>query len=40
MYIYIYIYIYIIYTYTCVYQCKMDYNKLFKSAQYPGLVRA
>ena len=32
-YIYIYIYIYI-------YQCKVDYNKLSKSAQCPDLVRA
>ena len=41
MYIYIYICIYIyIYIYIHLYQCKMDYNKLLKSAHCPDLVRA
>ena len=33
MYIYSYVYLYL-------HQCKMDYNKLLKSAQCPDLVRA
>ena len=42
VYIYIYIYIYMlyIYMYTHLYQCKMDYNKLLKSAHCPDLVKA
>ena len=29
-----------IYMYTHLYQCKMDYNKLLKSAHCPDLVKA
>ena len=42
LYIYIYcIYVMHIYIYILhLYQCKIDYNKLFKSAQCPDFVRA
>ena len=37
---YIYIHIIYIYIYIYTYNCKIDYDKLLKSAQYPDLVRA